>query len=70
MASNAMLPLAIRKTVADILKIPESSTRLVELIIGVDIFFSGIFNMSATVLRIANGSIALDAVDPLIPDKV
>ena len=50
--------------------IPESSTRLAELIIGVDIFFSGTFNMSATVLRIANGSVALDAIDPLIPDKV
>ena len=50
--------------------IPESSTRLVELITGIDIFFSDIFNISATVLRIANGSVALNAMDPLIPDKV
>ena len=50
--------------------IPESSTRLVELITGIDIFFSDIFNMSATVLRIAIGSVALDAIDPLIPDRV
>ena len=50
--------------------IPESSTRLVELITGIDIFFSDIFNTSATVLRIANGSVALNAIDPLIPDKV
>ena len=50
--------------------IPESSTRLVELITGIDIYFSDIFNTSATVLRIANGSVALNAIDPLIPDKV
>ena len=49
---------------------PESSTRLAELMIGTVIFFSGTFNMSATVLRIANDNVALDAIDPLIPDKV
>ena len=50
--------------------IPESSTRLAELITGIDIFFSDIFSMSATVLRIADGSVALDAIDPLISAKV
>ena len=50
--------------------IPESSTRLVGLITGIDIFFSDTFSISATVLRIANGSVALNAIDPLIPDKV
>ena len=50
--------------------IPESSTRLAKLITGIDTFFSDIFSMSATVLRIADGSVALDAIDPLIPAKV
>ena len=55
MASNAMLPLAIRKTVADILKIPEknistpiiSSTRRV-LLSGVSAFVSYDLNLIST----------------------
>ena len=49
---------------------PESNTRLAELIMGTEMFLSGTFNMSATVLRIANDNVAFDVIDPLIPDKV
>ena len=50
--------------------IPESNKRLIEVIIGKDIVFSGINNISATVIRIANRNVTLDARDTLIPDKV
>ena len=50
--------------------IPESNKRLIEVIIGKDIVFSGINNISATVIRIANRNVTLDARDTLIPVKV
>ena len=50
--------------------VPITKIRFFELNIGIDIFVSDIFNISATVFRTINKKVEFEAIDKSIPDKI